>query len=86
MALSATHQGTYDLDLRFGTAVVSAEYARMLGYDHAHFVENRENWTERPHPGDFRNSERAFRHYVSGKAPEYRAEFASATLKDTGSG
>ena len=75
MALSATHQGTYDLDLRFGTAVVSAEYARMLGYDHAHFVENRENWIERLHPGDFRNSERAFRHYVSGKAPEYRAEF-----------
>lgn len=75
MALSATHQGLYDLNVQTGMAIVNADYALMLGYPLEQFSENRQNWLRRLHPEDLALSERAFRDYINGKAPEYRAEF-----------
>ena len=39
LALAAANQGLYDLNVQTGEAVVSPEYARMLGYDPRSFVE-----------------------------------------------
>ncbi|NDI84771.1 GGDEF and EAL domain-containing protein [Undibacterium crateris] len=75
MALSATHQGLYDLNVKTGTAIVNDDYALMLGYPLEQFSENRQNWLRRLHPEDLAPSERAFRDYINGKAQEYRAEF-----------
>ncbi|MFZ6872093.1 sensor domain-containing protein [Undibacterium sp. Di27W] len=75
MALSATHQGLYDLNVRTGDAIVSPEYALMLGYAHDSFQENKKNWTARVHPEDFSVAARAFREHLEGKTEEYRVEF-----------
>lgn len=75
MALSATHQGLYDLNVQTGDAIVSAEYANMLGYAHENFHENKQNWRDRLHPEDYPEVVRAFRKHLQGKTDEYRVEF-----------
>ncbi|MFZ6656397.1 bifunctional diguanylate cyclase/phosphodiesterase [Undibacterium sp. TJN19] len=75
MALSATHQGLYDLNVQTGDAIVSAEYAAMLGHAHAGFRETRESWIARSHPEDFPLVERAFAQHLEGKSKEFRVEF-----------
>ncbi|MES2038894.1 MAG: EAL domain-containing protein [Pseudomonadota bacterium] len=75
MALSATHQGLYDLNVQTGDAIVNPEYALMLGYAHDSFQENRKNWAARVHPADFPLAARAFREHLEGKSDEYRVEF-----------
>ncbi|MCH8621347.1 GGDEF and EAL domain-containing protein [Undibacterium sp. TS12] len=75
MALSATHQGLYDMNLQTGDAIVSPEYAKMLGYAHEHFQENRANWVARLHPEDYPIAARAFREHRQGLNDEYRVEF-----------
>lgn len=75
MALAATHQGLFDLNLQTGQAIVNAEYATMLGYDHANFQESSQAWQRRLHPDDVNPSLLAYQAYLSGKSPEYRVEF-----------
>ncbi|MFZ6774145.1 sensor domain-containing protein [Undibacterium sp. SXout7W] len=75
MALSATHQGLYDLNIQTGDTIVNAEYANMLGYEHANFIENKAAWLERMHPEDIRSADRAYSNYQNGLADEYRVEF-----------
>ncbi|MCK6545742.1 ATP-binding protein [Myxococcota bacterium] len=79
LALAAADQGIYDLDLRTGDAVVTPEYARMLGYDPATFRETNAAWIERLHPDDRPRIEHFFREYVAGREPEYRVEFRQRT-------
>ncbi|MFZ6766819.1 sensor domain-containing protein [Undibacterium sp. Di26W] len=79
MALSATNQGLYDVNVQTGEAIVSAEYANMLGYAHQGFEENRNNWEARLHPGDFAVAERAYRSHLEGRTKEYRVEFRQRT-------
>ncbi|MDP1979974.1 GGDEF and EAL domain-containing protein [Undibacterium sp.] len=75
MALSATHQGLYDLNVQTGDAIVNPEYALMLGYAHDSFQENKKNWAARVHPDDFPIAARAFTEHLEGKTNEYRVEF-----------
>ncbi len=75
LALRAANQGIYDLDLRSGEAVVSDEYASMLGYDPATFRETNQKWIERLHPGDSQRVAAIFRDYAERRLPEYRVEF-----------
>ncbi|MBI1771815.1 MAG: EAL domain-containing protein [Burkholderiales bacterium] len=75
MALSATHQGLYDVNVQTGDAIVNPEYALMLGYAHDSFQENRKNWAARVHSADFPLAARAFREHLEGKSDEYRVEF-----------
>lgn len=75
LALQAANQGLYDLDLRTGEAVVSPEYALMLGYDPAHFHETNAAWRERLHPDDRTHVEQVYLDYVAGRRPDYRVEF-----------
>ena len=76
LALRAANQGTYDVDVTSGEAIVSPEYATMLGYDPASFHENYVNWVERLHPDDRGLVAQTYRDsIVAGKLPEFRLEF-----------
>lgn len=79
LALAAAGQGLYDVDLRTGATKVSPEYAIMLGYDPADFVETDAGWLERLHPDDREPVAAAYRAYVRGELPEYRVEFRQRT-------
>jgi diguanylate cyclase (GGDEF)-like protein/PAS domain S-box-containing protein len=75
MALSATHQGLYDLNVQTGDAIVTDAYASMLGYDHQTFHESNRAWRARLHPDDLTPTIDAYKAYISGKTEEYRVEF-----------
>jgi PAS domain S-box-containing protein len=79
LALFAAKQGIYDLDLRTGDAVVSPEYARMLGYGLEHFRETNADWHERLHPDERQKVYSVFEKYIAGELPEYRVEFRQRT-------
>lgn len=79
LALRAANQGVYDLNVQTGEAVVTSEYALMLGYDPATFHETNAAWLERLHPADHAQTAKAYRDYVDGKTEEYRVEFRQKT-------
>ena len=79
LALDASHQGSFDIDLRTGGATVSEEYARMLGYDPATFRDSHQQWIERMHPEDRDGALATFQDYMAGRIPEYRGEFRLRT-------
>ncbi|MDO8701870.1 MAG: EAL domain-containing protein [Undibacterium sp.] len=74
MALSATHQGLYDLNVQTGVAIVNSEYANMLGFAHDSFEETHDAWKARLHPDDAIITAHAFADYIAGKTDEYRVE------------
>jgi PAS domain S-box-containing protein len=78
-ALRAANQGLYDLNLQTGEAIVSPEYATMLGYDPTTFQETNAQWLARLHPDDFARVEATYRAYVQGEVPEYAVEFRQQT-------
>ena len=75
LALTAAKQGLYDLNVETGEAVVTPEYALMLGYAPEEFIETNAKWIERLHPDDRVPVAGTYRAYVSGALPEYRIEF-----------
>jgi len=79
LALAAADQGLFDLDVRTGEAIVSDEYARMLGYDPRGFHETNAAWAERLHPDDREPAAAALRDCVAGRRPDYRLEFRQRT-------
>lgn len=79
LALRSAGQGLYDLNVQTGDAVVTPEYAEMLGYDPETFVETNASWIERLHPDDREAVAATYRDYISGKVPEYRVEFRQKT-------
>ncbi len=79
LALSAAKQGLYDLNVQTGEAVVTPEYARMLGHAPEEFIETNAKWIERLHPDDREPVADTYRAYVSGALPEYRVEFRQRT-------
>ncbi len=79
LAISAANQGLYDLDIETGEAIVSPEYARMIGYEPEEFHETHEFWGSRLHPEDQDTTLQTFRDYLSGKLPGYRVEFRQKT-------
>ncbi len=79
LALTAANQGLYDINLQTGKAIVSPQYATMLGYDSDTFEENNAKWIERLHPDDREPVAQTYRDYVSGLLPEYKVEFRQRT-------
>lgn len=79
LALAATDQGLYDLNVQTGDAIVNEAYARILEYDPADFHETNAAWIERLHPEDHEPVVQIFRDYIAGKIPEYRVEFRQRT-------
>jgi len=79
LALTATNQGLYDFNLQTSEAIVSPEYAQMMGYDPTTFQETNSKWRDRLHPDDWSVACQVYDDYVSGKRPDYRVEFRQRT-------
>ena len=79
LALAAANQGLYDLNVQTGEAVVSPEYAAMLGYEPGSFHETHENWLKRMHPEDGDRAQQLYSEYLMGRKPDFRAEFRQKT-------
>jgi PAS domain S-box-containing protein len=79
LALGASGQGIFDINLETGDVVTSPEYASMLGHDAATFRESVAGWGERLHPDDRERMLRLYGDYIGGLVPEYRAEFRLRT-------
>jgi len=75
LALSATNQGLYDLDIQSGQATTNPQYATMLGYTLGDLRESYRSWLRRLHPDDRAPTLRAFARYLAGRSKEYRAEY-----------
>ena len=79
LALMAANQGLYDLNVQTGDAIVSAEYARMLGYHPEELQETNAKWRSRLHPEDMTVVYQAYEDYIVGKLDTYRVEFRQRT-------
>ncbi|BAY99266.1 multi-sensor hybrid histidine kinase [Tolypothrix tenuis PCC 7101] len=79
LALTATNQGLFDLNVQTGNGVVSPEYAQMLGYEPEKFQETNAQWRDRVHPDDLASTYQAYEDYIAGKIDIYRAEFRLRT-------
>ncbi|HEX8885558.1 MAG TPA: EAL domain-containing protein [Noviherbaspirillum sp.] len=82
LALGATHQGWFEINLPTGEAIVNEQYAIMLGYDPAGFKETLESWYLRVHPDDLLTVRATYRDYVTGMRPDYHVEFRERTSSD----
>lgn len=79
LALAAADQGLYDLNVQTGEAIVSPEYARMLGYDPLSFIETNASWRDRMHPEDRESVYQIYTDYISGLRKDYQVEFRQLT-------
>lgn len=75
LALTATGQGMYDLDLRAGVAAVTPEYMEMLGEDSSRATIDLSSFGERVHPDDLERVSGLIDAYTRGDIDEYRDEF-----------
>jgi PAS domain S-box-containing protein len=79
LALTASNQGLYDMNLKTEEIVVNPEYALMLGYDPATFHETKSRWIESLHPDDRESMVAIYNGFMTGEAPNYRAEYRLRT-------
>ncbi len=79
LALVAGNLGFYDLDLCTGEAVVSAEYAGMLGYATGELELNAADWLELVHPDDRDLAGRTLHECIAGTRSEYQLEYRLQT-------
>ncbi len=79
LALKSANQGLYDLNLITGDAIVSPEYATMLGFDPKDFHETNDFWRERLHPDDQDVVYKTYEAYIKGEVEEYGVEFRQKT-------
>jgi PAS domain S-box-containing protein len=81
LALSASRQGLFDLDLSSGKAVLSDEYAQMLGYDPEYFELNIGHWLELLHPEDRDQTAAVLAECQSGATTDFSIEFRMSTAE-----
>lgn len=79
LALTSANQGLWDLNVQTGGALVSPEYARMLGYEPANFIETNQRWRERIHPDDRDTVYQVYKDYIAGLREDYGVEFRQMT-------
>jgi len=79
LALTASNQGLYDMNLKTEEIVVNPEYALMLGYDPATFQETKSRWVESLHPDDRGLMVAVYSGFMTGETPNYRAEYRLRT-------
>ena len=79
LALTASNQGLYDVDLKTEERIVNPEYALMLGYNPATFHEPISEWIARLHPDDRDSVVTTYRAYIAGEIPSYQAEYRQRT-------
>ncbi|MUL38823.1 PAS domain S-box protein [Gloeocapsopsis dulcis] len=79
LALTASKQGLYDMNLKTEEIVVNPEYALMLGYDPATFHETKSRWVESLHPDDRESMFAIYNGFMTGEVPNYQAEYRLRT-------
>lgn len=79
LALEAANQGIFDIDFQTGEAIISPEYARMLGYEPESFRETKNTWLARLHPDDRARIIDILEHQLGGEINDYRTEFRLRT-------
>jgi PAS domain S-box-containing protein len=79
LALTASNQGLYDLNIETEEVVVNPEYALMLGYDPATFRLTKSTWIESLHPDDRESMVAIDNGFITGEVPNYRAEYRLRT-------
>ena len=67
-ALSAGHQGWFDIRLDTGKIFVSDEYAKILSYEPHQFSTNTKEWQNNLHPDDVDASNNAFRKCIATRS------------------
>lgn len=83
LALHAGNQGIFDLCLKTLDLEVSAEYARLLGFEPRDFRENVGDLIERVHPEDRARAAASLIDHFEGRTPEHRAELRLARADGT---
>jgi len=73
MALAASNQGIFELDLQTGMATVSEGYGHVLGYDAGEFPLS--DWLKRVHPDDRAHVERIVRGATAGESEQRSVEY-----------
>nr|WP_313933700.1 PAS domain S-box protein [Phormidium sp. FACHB-77] len=79
LALTASNQGLYDVDLKTEERTVNPEYALMLGYNPETFHEPISEWIARLHPDDRESVVTTYRAYIAGEIASYQAEYRQRT-------
>ncbi|CDH44518.1 PAS domain S-box protein [Candidatus Contendibacter odensensis] len=79
LALAASGQGLYDLDIATGKVVFSKECAQMLGYTPSELKLTSATWASWLHPADREQALMRYEDCVTGKRPHYQAEFRLRT-------
>jgi PAS domain S-box-containing protein len=67
LALTASNQGLYDLNIKTEEVVINPEYALMLGYDPATFHVTKSRWIESLHPDDRESVLAAYHACITGE-------------------
>jgi len=80
LALKASGQGLYDLNLTTGVAKIDSAYASLLSYDPDKTTESHSEWLERLHPDDRNVVMKAFSDYVNKKSDGYIVEARQKTF------
>ena len=84
LAMEASRQGWFDVNVQSGEVSVSPDYARILGHDPAEVRTSLQNWLEGIHPSDQGVMRKAFAECLaSGEARqmEYRRQTSSGDWK-----
>jgi PAS domain S-box-containing protein len=79
LALTASNQGLYDLNIKTEEVVVNPEYALMLGYDPETFHLTKSEWIESLHPDDRESVVAVYDACITGEVPNYQAEYRHRT-------
>ncbi|PSB68341.1 serine/threonine protein kinase, partial [filamentous cyanobacterium CCP1] len=79
LALTASNQGLYDLNIKTEEVVVSPGYALMLGYDPATFHVTKSKWIESLHPDDRESVTATYHACLTGEIPNYQVEYRRRT-------
>ncbi len=75
LALNAAQQGWFDLNLQTGEFLVSAQYAKLLGYAPLEFQTSIKEWQQNVHPDDQELTFKLYNKFVKTSGPfelEYR--------------
>ncbi|MGJ3250603.1 MAG: PAS domain S-box protein [Elainellaceae cyanobacterium] len=79
LALTASNQGLYDINIKTEEVVVSPGYPLMLGYDPATFHVTISRWIESLHPNDRESVLAAYHASLTGEVSSYQAEYRHRT-------
>jgi PAS domain S-box-containing protein len=84
LALEASHQGWFDIDVQTGEGRASAEYAKIIGLEPVDFKASAREWMEGVHPDDRAMAQQVFQECIAtgqSRTFEYRRKARSGEWK-----